>query len=349
VLKLLVFILLLFSSAIANKIIYLSYEEVPSRVIQGEIFQVTLKSISTLRNHQEIDYNLSNALGLELLDTQPLRVKRGKYFYDTFHFLSTQKSARLPDFEASIAGMQDFNSTTVLQGEKLNIISLNPKQNFSNVIANDFSLVEYKTTTYDKEHNIIIFVATAQNSDLSAMKFQNVFKQGAESLTQDYNEARVTYFIVVNKNIENFSFSYFNLLRNRFELINIPVIVVEDSVTTESDLKPKDQSHERIKIIIAGVIAIIAFIFILLRKRYIYVLFLIFPLAYMIYIAMPERVVCIEAGANIRLLPVHNGTIFETTSQRLHLSKEGTSTNFTKVKLQNEKIGWVKNEDLCTY
>ncbi|MBN2815275.1 MAG: hypothetical protein JXQ67_01230 [Campylobacterales bacterium] len=345
----LVLTLLFFSFALANKIIYLSYEEIPNRVIQGEIFPVTLKSISTLKEHQNISYTLTNGEGLELLDAIPSREKRGKYFYDTFHFLSTSSSAKLPDFEASISAPQELNTTTILVGQTLNIITLNPKQNFSNIIADNLELVEYKTTTYDKEHNIIIFVAAAQNANLKNIEFKNVYKQGIESLSGDYDEPRVTYFVVVDKNIENFSFSYFNLQKNSFALLNVPVVVVEDSVTTQSDLKPKDQSHERIKIIVAGTIAILAFIFILIRKKYIYLFFILIPLGYMAYIVMPERVVCIKAGANITLLPVHNGTIFETTSQTLHLNKEGSSANFTKIKLQNEKIGWVKNEDICSY
>ena len=78
-------------------------------------------------------------------------------------------------------------------------------------------------------------------------------------------------------------------------------------------------------------------------------MFIIIPLAYTLYLSIPEQEVCIKAGSNIYLLPVENGTIFETTPRKYHLPKEGSVTNFTKVKLQNDKIGWVKNEDTCSY
>jgi len=346
--KLFVFVLLLFSSVYANKVIYLNYEKVPSRVIKGEIFPITIKTLSTVREFRDIKYSFENEQGLELLNSTPIRQKRGKYYYETFNFLSTASNARLPDIEATLISSDEYNTST-LQGQKLNIITLNPKQNFSNIIADNFELVEYKTTSYDKEHNIIIFVAAAQNADIKAMHFQNVYKQGVESLQESYRESRITYFVVVDKKIENFSFSYFNLLKNKFSLVNIPIVVIEDSVTTQSDLKPKDQSKERLKITIAAVIAIVAFIFILVRKKYIYLIFILLPLSYMAYVIIPDRIVCINEGAKIRLLPVQNGTIFETTPVRLHLHKEGSTQGFTKVKLQNEKIGWVKNEDICSY
>ena len=100
---------------------------------------------------------------------------------------------------------------------------------------------------------------------------------------------------------------------------------------------------------IAAVVALVAFIFILFRKKYIYLIFILIPLAYIVYIAAPSKEVCIKVGSKIYLLPVHNGTIFEETSSEYHLQKEGSVKEFTKVKLQNEKIGWVKNEDICSY
>jgi hypothetical protein len=208
-------------------------------------------------------------------------------------------------------------------------------------------LLEYKTTTYDEQHNIVIFVATATNCDISAFKLQNVYKQGIESITESHFDSKIVYYVVINKEIQNFSFSYFNLEKNKFLLLNIPIIVDDDSVTTQSDLKPIDQSRQRIKMTIAGIIALIAFIFVLWRKKYIYLIFIIIPLVYIAYIAIPSKDVCIKKGANIYLLPVNNGTIFEQTNTIYHLQKEGSVKNFVKVKLKNEKIGWVKNEDIC--
>ena len=123
----------------------------------------------------------------------------------------------------------------------------------------------------------------------------------------------------------------------------------EDSVTTQSDLKPKDQSKERIKMAIAAIVALVGFLFILWRQQYIYLIFIIAPLIYIGYLAIPEQEICIKQGALIRLLPVHNGTIFEETSSQIRLLKEGKVKGFVKVKLENERIGWVKDEDICTY
>jgi len=346
--KLLLLSLLFLSSLYANKVIYLSYEKVPQRVVKGEIFPITLKTLSTVRDFEDINYKFTHLSGLKILTSSPDRVVKGKYFYDTFYLLSTKSWAKLPDVKATLISSQEYNSTYIT-GDKLNIITLNPKKNFSKIIANNFEIVEYKTTSYDKNHNIIVLVATASNCNISAMKFKNVYKQGIESLSESFLDSKITYFLVIDKNIENFSFSYFNLLRNRFNIITIPIIVDEDSVTTQSDLKPKDQSKERLKMSIAAGVALFAALFIFWRRKYIYLVFLIIPLIYIVYLAVPDREICIKKGSQIHLLPVENGTIFETTISKQRLLQEGSVKNFAKVKLKNERIGWVKNEDICSY
>ena len=347
---LLLLTLFFFSSAFANKVLYLNYENIPDRVIKGQVFSVTIKTISTVQNFNEINYKFSNKEGITILNETPYREVQGKFLLDTFQFISIRNSSRLPDFIASLdAGEGQEYEKTRLQGKKLNVIALNPKQDFSHIIASSFVLQEYKTTSYDNKHNIVVFTATAENSSLQSLKFNNVFKQGIESLSEEnVIDPKVTYFVVIKKELEKFSFTYFNLRENKFSKITIPIVVDDDSVTTQTDLKPKDQSKEQLKVNIAyGLVVIILFL-VVWRQSFLYVLLLVFPISYILFISVPEKDVCIKAGSNIRLLPVDNGTIFENTESQYILPKEGTAKNYTKVKLKNDKIGWVKNEDLCT-
>lgn len=333
-----------------EKVLYMHYDEVPTRIIRGEIFKVTIRILSTESDFYELNYNLKNSVGLKHLNTIPYREEKGKFYYDTFHFLAQFTGARLPDFEAFITSFDGtIHPSTKLYGQNLNIVALNPKKNFSNIVANSFVLDEYKTTTYDASHNIIVFVANAYNCDISSFNLKNVYKQGIESFTNDLEESKITYFAVIPKEVENFKFTYFNLIDNKFEAIEIPIIVNDDSVTTQSDLKPKDQSREKLKMLIAIAIALVMLIIIVATKKYIYSLTLIIPIAYAVYTYVPSKEVCIKPNSYIYLLPVKNGTIFDTTKGVTYLMEEGSIKSHTKVKLQDNKIGWVKHEDLCTY
>ncbi len=333
-----------------EKVLYLQFDKIPTRIIKGEIFPVTIRTLSTTNDFTELVYSFFNAKGVEIINTTPYSSQREKYFYDTFYFKALSTGARLPDIEASLISTTDNEyESAILRGTKLNIVALNPKRNFSNIIANSFVLSDYKTTSFDNMHNIVIFVAEATNCDIDKLKLNNVYKQGIESSTNSIEKSKITYFVVIDKKIENFKFTYFNLLENDFKTISIPIIVDDDSVTTQSDLKPRDQSKEKLKMFIAIAISIFLLILIVWRKKYIYSVLLIFPITYSAYVAIPSKEICIKVGSNIYLLPVHNGTIFETTDKIIYLRAEGEVKDFTKVKLLNNKIGWVKHEDLCSY
>lgn len=339
---------LFFSTLNAQKVLYLSVIDTPKRVLKGEVFSVTIKTISTIKKFKDIKYKFSNYSGLKIINSTPTRKINKKSYLETFYFLATRNKAKLPDITAYLQSDIQYEKTTI-KGSKLNIITLNPKKNFSNIIANSFKLLEYKTTSFDTKHNIIIFTAKAENSNLSSIKFNNVFKQGIESISKSYLNPKLTYYLIINKELENFSFSYFNILKNKFINITIPIIVDDDSVTTQTDLKPKDQSKIKLKINIAIGIIFIILVFAIWRKKKAYFIFALIPLIYVIYIAAQSKEICIKKGSNIYLLPMSNGTIFETTSSKYILTKEGSIKNFTKVKLKNEKIGWVKNEDICSF
>lgn len=333
-----------------SKVIYLNYEKIPKRVLKGEIFSITIKNLCVVKDFVNITYKLSNEEGLNIINPIPARDKDSKYYYDTFYFIATSQNAKLPDFEATLIDTDEkAYKTTMLSGEKLNVISLNPKNDFSNIIANSFDILEYKTTNYDATHNIVVFVATAINSDISALKLNGVYKQGIESATHTGNDSKITYYAIVGKSMSNLSFSYFNVLKNRFIFVNIPLIVSDDSVTTQSDLKPTDQSNEIIKMGAAATVAFLAFLIILWRKRYIYLIFIFIPLAYILSIALPSKEVCVKEGSAIYLLPMSNGTIFEKATAQYSLQKEAEIEGWTKVQLNNEKIGWVKDEDICSH
>ena len=335
-------------SLFADKVIYINYDKIPARVIQGELSSFTIKSLSTVREYPQIHYKFSNYIGIKLLDKNTTAKKIGKYSYLTFPFLVTSKYPRLPDITASLKYTQEYDTTT-LEGMKLNAIVLNPRKDFSNILANSLSLSDYKTTSYDNKNNILVFRLQGKHTYLGATHFKNVFKQGIESLNHSYENAKLTYYVIIPQEIENFSFSYFNLLENKFHSLSIPIIVDDDSVVTQSDLKPKDQSHELLKVEIAAGIAFIAFLLIVWRKKYIYLIFILIPLAYIAWVQLPAKEVCIKEGARLHLLPVDNGTIFETTTAKLLLTKEGSAKGYTKIKLTNDKIGWVSNEDICSY
>jgi hypothetical protein len=157
----------------------------------------------------------------------------------------------------------------------------------------------------------------------------------------------MTYYAIINKSLEYFEFSYYNLSSNSFKNILIPILVTDDSVSTQSDIKPIENEHLIIKI--AAVISVIMILLILFyyRRKFLYLFIIIFPLSYLIMIAIPSKIICLKPNSSIHLLPMKNSTIFDVTTFDENFKVLGTSSNFSKIE-HNSKIGWIDNENICT-
>ena len=332
------------------QIVHVSYNSVPNRVINGEIFSITIKSLSTDSNYQDISFSFENGSNIILIDDKTTQTKEGNYFYDTFYFQATSSNATLPDIIATTAddAENQYPTPTTLKGQSLNVITLNPKSDFSNVIAEEFNLLTHKITSYDTNNNIVLFTATATRSDLSRMKIKNVVKQGIESIDNSFMSPKITYYAIIKKGVQSFDFTYFNLKDQAFEKVSIPIVIDDDKVTTMSDLAPKDQQLTGVKISIAVIFLALLFGLIMWKKKYKFLVVLILPIAYIIYLMKPAELMCVKQGSNVYLLPLKNGTIFYKIASQQNLEIEGESGEFKKVKLNGDKIGWVRDEDACS-
>jgi hypothetical protein len=115
-----------------------------------------------------------------------------------------------------------------------------------------------------------------------------------------------------------------------------------------SDLDPKDQQFTGLKITVTVIFLLILFALIMWKKKYKFLVILILPIAYLVYLMKPADSMCVKQGSNVYLLPLTNGTIFEKTTSQENLEIEDESGNFKKVKLNSDKIGWIRNEDACS-
>jgi len=333
---------------IEQKQLYITYEKIPEKIYLSQVFSITIKTLSTQEHFENIVYEFSNSSGVKLLSKIPNRKIVGRYYYDSFSFIASSHYIKLPEISAKIqySTFHTSNKTTLASVDLL-AIQLRDTKDFSHVIAKKLILHTYKTTKYSHSQNITLFSATATNSDLSTFKLNDILKQGFESLENDYNLSKMTYYAVIDADIENLKFTYFNSVSEKYETLLIPIIVEDDSVSTQSDLAPQENAHKMIKVAIAVTMLAILLILYVFRQRNIYLILILFSIIYIILNAMPIQQVCIQKGSYLHILPMQNSTLFDVTKERLSLEVLDTQENFTKVKI-HEKIGWIENENICT-
>lgn len=337
----------LFSNATENSSgIILEYSNTPSRLYVGEIFPLTLKLTPTDIASGNIEYTLQGEEGIRIFSQTPIRSIKDDAVYDTFYFLVQSSTIRFPDITATATSTGALSNA--LTGVSLNASSLNPPSTYANVLADSFKVIDYKTTAYNQESNIVVFTVKATRCDIATFSLVNAIKQGFESKIPNVAESTMTYYAIIPNSEQTLDFTIFNLKKNRYESISIPIVVDDDAVSTQSDLSPTDARHTELKV---GAAAIFGVIFISLfywRRSKWYLYASVLPLFYVVFALLPNSSVCIKKDSPVYLLPIKNGTVFETTAEEEKLEVENTVGEFMKIHLKNNKVGWVHERDLCS-
>lgn len=324
----------------------LEFTDLPTHPYVGEIIALTVKLTPVDLAAGNIEYTLQNEEGIRIFSDTPRRKVKEDGIYDTFYFLVQSSSVRFPDITATITSTGATSDT--LSGTSLSATTLSPPSGFANVLADKFTIINYKTTAYNNESNVVIFTVKASRCNISDFNIPNAIKQGFESKLSNVGESQMTYYVIIPNGEQNLNFSYFNLQKQRYESLNIPIVVDDDTVSTQSDLSPTDARHTELKVGAAIVVVLIlAGLFYWRREKW-YLYASVLPMFYIVFALLPNQDVCVKKDAPIYLLPIKNGTIFEMTLQEEHLEAEKEVGEFTKVHLTNEKVGWVNQRDLCS-
>lgn len=333
---------------IQAKLLYQSYVNLPKKLFKGQIFTITIKALSAQKDYESLNYSFSSAHSIRRLDKDKERRVQEPYFYDTFYFQVVGSKVRIPNVKTTLvfSGLQDSMSET-LKGKFIETVRLNPENDFSKVLAHKFKVLDYKTSQYDNQHNIVVFSAEAQMANLKDFSLKTATKEGIDAYEENLPYSTFTYYAVVSKQLNELKFSYFDIKSRHFKDIIIPIIVSNDRVSTQTDLAPTQNTHAFKKMILAGFISVIGLVLFATRRKKLYLIVVIVPLLFIAKLAVPIKHVCIEADSNIYLLPMKGGTIFEQIPYRFTTPELGSSQGFRKIRMQNKQIGWVKDENLC--
>ncbi|MDH5464309.1 MAG: hypothetical protein OEW60_01695 [Thiovulaceae bacterium] len=329
--------------------LYVTYESFPTKLYKNQIFTVSTKVVNANQEISRLVRELGAFDGIKVLQNYPDSNKSAYTTYDTYYFQAIEKRIKTPDlFYMLKRPIEQAVAPIKLSGKYLSTLALNNDDDFCQILAHDFSVKSYKTTTYDQLNNILVFTAEASYANIEDFNLTRAVQQGFESFKYMLPQSRMTYYAVIPKHLRKLEFNYFNIPARRYQRVSIPVEVYDDKVSTQMDLAPTQYTHTFAKIIIASSVALAGVIlFLITRKKRFFFIIAFAPIAYIIWVYFPKQVLCIKPDANVYLLPMENGTIFNKSSHSQKLTKLGKVGSYNKVQLQNNNIGWIKDEDLC--
>ncbi len=227
------------------------------------------------------------------------------------------------------------------------ITPLEPKDDFCNVVADELIIKSIKSSKFNELNNLILIKLEVRNGNLSEFSLPKKYqKQGIENLKGDISSMSANYFIISNQDETNIKFSYFNAISKSYKSFDLPIKISGDNLSTQTNLNPKTSELATYKSIIIYAITIVCLLsFVLWRSIYGLILGIIF-IVYALYDARPFSEVTVKPNTEISILPMENSRIFYTIKNEKNLKILGTYKNYTKVLLDDDKIGWIQNQSI---
>ncbi|BCD68195.1 hypothetical protein [Nitratiruptor sp. YY09-18] len=320
-----------FSSVLAE------WSKIPQIVYVNQIFPVTIRFITT-NKVQDLVLSYEGGENVTLkYDKAPLS-KDDLYYYKTLYFKVTAVNAKLPDII-----INDYR----LAGESLNVQKLSPPLDFCNVLAKDLQIISHKSVQFDKNNNLIVLKIKGKYANLEDFYIPFALKQHKKELQEDFPTATLLYYAFIPANITKFRISYFNTDSRDFHKLFFDIIVRDEIVSTQSDLNPTEDKNKKIKIIGTLFVSVLFLIIAILKRSYLLGFLTLLVAGIAIYIAIPLQKICVKQGAKIYILPTKKSTVFEINHHQRSYMKLNEVNGYSKIKLDEKKVGWVRDEDLC--
>lgn len=342
--------ILLSQDDIKSKELYLSYKSYPKRVFTGQKFDIKLEAI-ILKNKLDYDsivttFTSENNIGILTQDIKWLQSKDGKYLttitykaYDTQFNLPTITIALVKD-----DNIIDFISikSPAIKYEK---IAINQKT-FSNIIASDLEIHTVKTKQYTNNILHTTLYMEALNSNLEDIKIDNFSQQGIKSLTQNKQKQKIHYYLMIPSHTKQISFTYYNTKLKDFVMMNIPIIMDEELVSTQTELNPYNSSILIYKQTISVVLLLFFILLYIFTKKDRWLIFVTIFILILTYLFIPNKKILLKKDIKVYILPTKSSTIYEVLNSKKLVEIINKKDGFIKVLFQNENIGWVKKNDI---
>jgi hypothetical protein len=329
--------------------IFLSYENIPSSVYIGEIFPITIKAIITHDNFDKIVTNTTNNTNFNILNLKNEWVHdlNNQYFTNTLYLQALKPSSKLPNFSVELVDYDGaFLDKDEIEGAQIETVQINGNAKFSGVVAQSLVIKNEITNKFDDKSLIVALEIEATYSNLKNFKLKNHTNDSIESFKDDITLQYIEYNVIVPNYTQVLEFNYFNTKSRDFQIINVPLHVKSDDVSTHTDLNPKENKFKLYKDIFVGIVFILLIVVFIYKRYKIALIGAILAGIYLFYANNPFNNIKLRSDTAIRVLPTEKSSVFHVTEGELEVEKLSNKNGYIKILLPSGRIGWVKEENV---
>lgn len=353
--KLILLIILSFSSLLSNdngksKEIYLSYEKYPNRVFTGQKFDIQLSSIilKDPTSYDKIITTFTTEEGIDILTTDVVweEIKSNRYT-TTISYKVYDKEFILPRITLALIKNGQIIDYISVESPKIEYekIAINQKL-FSNIIAKNLQVHTVKTKQYTNNILHTTLHIEGINSNLEDIHFNSYEDQGINSLTQNYPNQSLYYYVMIPSHTKQINFTYYNTLQKEFITIQIPIILDEELVSTQTELNPYNSSILIYKQVFSGVFLALFIIMYIITRHNRYLILMTIMIIILAYLFIPNKKILLNENTKVYILPTRNSTVYNILDRKHIVEQINEKDKFIKVLFENENIGWIKESDV---
>ncbi len=332
-----------------EKVLHAKYTAYPTLVHTNEKFEVKIEANILLPEDKEF------SLFTDIPETPNLIKKTDEITWykkqtATYEATITFQAKDAP-FSFPIIGLSILDSNNTMIDKTLLVLDNIPftkltynKDLYSNLEASSLSIDNLKVKQYNNDEILCSMEIHAKNSNLGDFKIPHFSNQGNKGLVNKNGEQILYYFVIVPLDTQSIKFEYYNSTSKQVLLQEIPVIVEEDLVSTQTDLNPDAGNLSFYKKVFYAFMATI-FLMVYYYKRYkIALIFTTIFTVLLIAMLLPNSHMTLKKDQRVYILPTHNSTVFKVISEEEDVEVLVEKNGFKKILFKNNHIGWVKND-----
>ena len=317
------------------------YSYMPKKVYKNQLFPVTIMS-SQQSSDDSVEFIFEDDSDAKPLFAEPLVVKNGTDSFYTFYFKASQDDIRIPKLAISTQ-----NDTYELDAKTIVIGKLKDRKDFCEVLAADMKIKNSQVSNYDESHHIVTLSIEAYEANIEDMRLDTAQESDIDTLKREHAKVEAEFYVILPVKQTSLKFTYFNTIKKQYVYLEVPVVVADASVTTQSELNPVEDSFERLKKYTLMFLLAFFFMMFIFKRDFFYLVFGAVSLITLLTLYIPHKEICVKQGASLYILPTQTSTISTKIDQDMQTMLLGEREEFKKVEYNKGVIGWIKNEDLC--
>jgi hypothetical protein len=317
------------------------YSYLPKKVYENQLFPITIIEIES--NSKATKFIFDKSSKNQPIFKTPLVIQNGNDKFYTFYFKADKKTFHLPSLK-----IRSDNDEMILNGSDIPIMQLKPRDDFSGVLAADMKVKTSQASTYDGENNLVTISIEAYEANIEDMYLNIIVKEdGIENIKRKNAKVIAEYYAVVPSTQKNLKFTYFNTIKGQYLFLNVPIVIKSYSVSTQSEINPKNDSFDKLKKYAFIGFAIFFLLMFLWKRDFFYLILTALTLITLLTFYRPKEKICVEQGAPLYILPTDTSRISNKIDKELNTVLLGKRLEFNKIEYKNQTVGWIKDENLC--